>query len=94
MLLEGAPEELDVREIGPDLVSTIPAVRDVHHVHAWSLSQDWSLITLHAQVVGGADPDLAVQSIRDRLAKRFNIRHSTVQIGLESCADGPVPACG
>ncbi len=90
VLLEGVPEKLDVREIGRDLVSYIPVVEDVHHVHAWSLSQERSLLTLHARVVKGASPDQAIAQIRLRLAERFAIGHVTVQIELEGCTDEPV----
>ena len=94
VLLEGTPERLDVREIAPDLVSHLAAVEDVHHVHAWSLSQERSLLTLHARIADGADPDSAVAAIRARLAERFDIGHVTVQVELEACADGPVAASG
>ena len=94
VLLEGTPERLDVREIGPDLVSHLAVVEDVHHVHAWSLSQERSLLTLHARIADGASPDAAVAAIQDRLAERFDIRHVTVQIELEGCTDEPVPAPG
>ena len=88
-LLEGVPEQLDVHEIGPDLASNIDVVEDVHHVHAWSLSQDRSLLTLHARIVAGANPDAAIAAIQARLSKRFEIGHVTVQIELESCTDHP-----
>ncbi len=94
VLLEGVPGQLDVREIGPDLVSHIAVVEDVHHVHAWSLSQDRSLLTLHARIIEGANPDSAVAEIRSRLAQRFDISHVTVQIELEGCTDDPVAALG
>ncbi|MCY4550128.1 MAG: cation diffusion facilitator family transporter [Defluviicoccus sp.] len=94
VLLEGTPERLDVREIGPDLVSHLAVVEDVHHVHAWSLSQERSLLTLHARIADGASPDAAVAAIQDRLAERFDIRHVTVQIEIEGCTDEPVPAPG
>ena len=88
-LLEGVPEQVDVHEIGPDLASNIPVVEDVHHVHAWSLSQERSLLTLHARIVAGANPDAAIAAIQKRLAKRFEIGHVTVQVELESCTDDP-----
>src|SRR3954463_5576422 len=50
ILLEGAPAGLDVRTIGPDLVENVPGVADVHHVHAWSLTQKKPLVTLHARL--------------------------------------------
>ncbi len=90
VLLEGVPKQLDVHKIGPDLVSHIPDIENVHHVHAWSLSQDHSLLTLHARIIEGASPDLAIARIQARLVERFDIDHVTVQIELEDCTDDTV----
>ncbi len=87
ILLEGVPQQLDVREIGPDLVANIAVVEGIHHVHAWSLSQERSLLTLHARIVKDANPDSAIADIHARLASRFGIRHVTVQIELGGCTD-------
>ena len=92
VLLEGVPQQLDVHDIGRDLVSHVAVVEDVHHVHAWSLSQERSLLTLHARVTEGTNPDSAVAAIQERLADRFDIRHVTVQIELEGCSDEAVTA--
>lgn len=92
VLLEGVPADLDVQEIGRDLVSAVDVVEDVHHVHAWSLSQDHSLLTLHARIAGNAHPDSAVAAIQSRLASRFDISHVTVQVEVEVCADGHAAA--
>ena len=94
VLLEGVPARLDVRDIGQDLISHVACVEDVHHVHAWSLSQERSLLTLHARVVEGTHPDSATAAIQARLADRFDIRHVTVQIELEGCTDDAVAAPG
>ena len=95
VLLEGVPGDLDVGEIGRDLVANVAAVEDVHHVHAWSLSQDYLLVTLHARIAQGAHPDAAVAAIQSRLASRFDIGHVTVQIELEDCSDARLPrTCG
>ena len=95
ILLEGVPRQLDVREIGPDLVANIAVVEDIHHVHAWSLSQERSLLTLHARIVRDANPDSAIADIHARLASRFGIRHVTVQIELGGCTDDADQAgCG
>ena len=39
ILLEGAPQELDTRAIGPDLVANVTGVDSVHHLHVWSITQ-------------------------------------------------------
>ena len=87
ILLEGTPIELDVREIGSDLVEKVDVVEDVHHLHAWSLAQHRSLLTLHARIGEGVDPDAAITAIHRRLAERFDVKHVTVQIEVESCVD-------
>ena len=89
VLLEGAPGHIDVTDIGPDLVAHVAGVEDVHHIHAWSLSQELSLLTLHARISADASPDAALAAIRTRLAQRFDIGHVTVQIELEDCTDRP-----
>ena len=50
ILLEGAPQELDTRAIGPDLIANVPGVDSVHHVHVWSITQERRMVTLHACV--------------------------------------------
>lgn len=89
VLLEGVPKQLNVKEIGPDLIENIQTIEDVHHVHAWSLSQEHSLLTLHARVAEDANPDSTIAAIRARIDERFNIDHVTVQIELEDCTDNP-----
>ena len=92
ILLEGTPTHLDTDEIGLDLVEHVAQVEEVHHVHAWSLSQDRLLLTLHARISEHGHADTAVNGIHNRLAERFEIDHVTVQIEVESCADATIPA--
>ena len=86
-LLEAAPKDLDVRHIAPDLMEAIPEVEDVHHVHAWSITEGKAMITLHARVPVGSMPDPIAAAIKARLAERFHITHATVEIECEGCAD-------
>ncbi|HEU0158524.1 MAG TPA: cation diffusion facilitator family transporter, partial [Hyphomicrobiaceae bacterium] len=39
ILIEAAPKGLDVRALARDLEASIPGLEDVHHVHAWSLTE-------------------------------------------------------
>jgi len=87
ILLEAAPKHLDVRDIAPDLVAAIPEVEDVHHVHAWAITENRAMVTLHARVPAGARPDPIAAAIKARLAERFGIAHATVEIECEGCAD-------
>lgn len=90
ILLEGAPDNVDVEELRRDLVATASGVIDVHHVHVWSLSSGKSLATLHVQVAPGADSHAALRDTKARLADRFGIAHATVQVETaEHCPDAP-----
>ncbi len=87
ILLEGAPEELDTREIGPDLVTNVKTVEGVHHVHVWSITQSRRMVTLHAQICDTADSDEAVKGIKARLKEKFGLDHATIEIERSACAD-------
>jgi cobalt-zinc-cadmium efflux system protein len=86
ILLEGAPDWLDEAELRDALVAAVPSVREVHHVHAWMLTVERPLLTLHARVVPGVDQQEALRAIHLALAERFGIEHATVQIEIgEEC---------
>lgn len=87
ILLEGAPEGLDKRVVAEDLLAEIPCVADVHHVHAWSITQERPMITLHARLDPGCDPHEGVASIKARLRERFQVDHATIEVEYDRCAD-------
>ena len=87
ILLEGSPEHFDSRAIGDDLREALPYVLDVHHVHAWSISQERPMVTLHACVTENTDAAVAVREIKRRLAKDFRITHATIEIEYGACGD-------
>lgn len=87
ILLEGAPQDVDVQELRTTLVEVVPDVHDVHHVHVWSLTPERPLLTLHANADDTADYSEVLRRIKTVLVERFGILHSTVQIELEHCAD-------
>ena len=87
ILLEGAPEWLDVHELGRTLKGRVPTIVDVHHVHCWSLSPSETLATLHVRVPTGTDQADVLAKTRDALAECFGITHATVQVETDRCAD-------
>ena len=89
ILLEGAPEELDTRAIGPDLIANVRGVEEVHHVHVWSITQSRRMVTLHALICETEDSDRMVRNIKARLKERFGLDHATVEIERGTCADAP-----
>jgi cobalt-zinc-cadmium efflux system protein len=87
ILLEGTPAEIEPRDLRQALMNDIPDLEDVHHIHAWSLTSAMPLITLHAQVSDTADTQAVLKHIKQVLASRFGIDHSTVQIERGHCGD-------
>lgn len=87
ILLEGVPSGLDLARIPPTLTREIPGLLEVHHVHAWALTAEKPLLTLHATV--GPDTDLGwvTGRIKAVLAERFAIEHSTIQVEHGPCPD-------
>lgn len=88
ILLEGAPEWLDEAALKAELAAAVPEVLSVHHLHAWMLTQERPLLTLHADVRPGADPHAALVAIRDFLKRSYAIDHATIQIEPAGCVDG------
>jgi cobalt-zinc-cadmium efflux system protein len=89
ILLEGSPSGFDSRAVGNDLRAALPFVLDVHHVHAWSISQERPMVTLHACVAEDTDSAVAIREIKRRLAQHFRITHATVEIEYGACGDDP-----
>ena len=87
VLLEGAPPELDREGIASDIVANVRNVREIHHVHVWSLDGSKTMATLHACLTDGADANLAVRDVKARLATKFRITHATVEPEFGRCAD-------
>jgi cobalt-zinc-cadmium efflux system protein len=87
ILLEGTPANLDLGALRADLATTLLAVAEVHHVHAWSLTEEQPLVTLHVRCTPGADPQSIIPSINRRLRDRFGITHSTIQVDPAECQD-------
>jgi cobalt-zinc-cadmium efflux system protein len=87
ILLEGTPKGVAPAEIEADLEANIPDIDDIHHVHAWSITQERPMITLHARLCEQGDADRAIHAIKSRLRERFGISHATVEIELVHCAD-------
>jgi cobalt-zinc-cadmium efflux system protein len=92
ILLEGAPAGLDTREIAHDLKSSVAGVIDVHHVHAWSISEERPMVTLHARIRETAQPEEVAAALKGRLKQRFDVEHATVEIEFNGCADDAAAA--
>ena len=87
VLMEGAPRGLDVAALRRELVEAVPGVLDIHHVHAWSLTPERSLLTLHASIHADADHQTVLTQLQRQLRDRFGIDHATIQVERGRCTD-------
>lgn len=80
ILLEGSPPELDVEAVIADLTGHIDGVERIHHVHAWSITQERCMVTLHAVIASELAAIDAISAIKERLRDAHKIDHVTVEI--------------
>lgn len=94
VLMEGAPDGVDVDELRQTLTRAVPSVLDVHHVHLWSVTPERPLITLHATIAAGADHDVVLHALQDVLAERYDLDHATIQLETQPCPGHVSSTCG
>lgn len=80
ILMEGAPDGIDIKALQSDLRSVVPGLADVGHFHVWSLSSGQTMATLDIALAPGADPVGVTSAVKERLASEHDIGHATVEI--------------
>ena len=89
ILLEGAPDWLDVAAFRAEMMAAVPGITDVHHIHTWMITADRPMMTLHVEVEPGADHHTVLASVRAHIRDNVGIEHATIQIETAGCPDGP-----
>lgn len=88
VLLEGAPEWLNIDEMQAKIIAANPEVKEIHHVHVWGLTPQHPMLTMHAALLRmQPDSTAIVRNIKDLLAKEYGITHSTIEVECDDCAD-------
>ena len=84
VLLQGTPQTADPGDITSDL-ERLAGVRNVHHLHVWSLTGEAPVVTLHATVDSESDQQVLLERILERLRNRHGITHATIQLEGSPC---------
>ena len=88
VLLEGAPDSLDIESMQTRLVDEVPTVASIHHVHVWGLTPQDLMLTMHVQLKSEpGNPTECIRRIKEVLREHYGIGHSTIEIETEDCAD-------
>jgi len=83
VLMEAAPEGLDVEALGAAICSE-EEVRSVHELHVWTVTPGFGALAAHIVVAGGSDRDLTRRRLEVLLHERFEIDHTTLQMEEEA----------
>ncbi len=88
ILLEGAPEWLDVGDMEAKIIAAVPEVMEIHHVHVWGLTPQHPMLTMHIVLPEDpGDPASVVRRVKEALKSEFAIDHSTIEVEFDQCAD-------
>lgn len=85
ILMEGAPDYFNLDQLSSELREQIEGVENIHHIHAWSLTQERPIITFHAQIADQADGDRIIRDLNQYLSEKLGVHHATIQIERSHC---------
>ncbi|MBM4332506.1 MAG: cation transporter [Deltaproteobacteria bacterium] len=89
ILLEAVPKDVDLEEVQRALKS-IAGVKDLHHVHLWTITSGIHALSAHVLVgdIQMSRTGQILQEINQLLLKRFGVPHTTIQFECENCQEG------
>lgn len=90
VLLQATPKGLEPDRVMAQL-RELPELAEVGHFHAWTLTDDRIIATLHVTPSEGVDPLSLPDTVRHALAEEFGIDHVTVEVNRRG-AIPPEPA--
>lgn len=82
VLLEATPKDVDMTEVRTH-IRQAAGVRDVHDLHAWTLTSGLNVLSAHVIVDEGAKSADVLDALCRCLATQFDIEHSTFQLETE-----------
>jgi len=93
ILAEGTPEGLTAVQVA-EVMGRVPGVSEVHDLHVWTVSPGYVALSAHVvladQALGQAQG--MMDGLKQALADRFGIEHTTIQFECANCGQGTV-AC-
>jgi cobalt-zinc-cadmium efflux system protein len=80
VLLEASPRGIDLSEVRQHMTG-LPGVRDVHDLHAWTITSGLPVLSAHVVVDPGVIEDgRMLDRLQDCLRGHFDVEHSTFQL--------------
>ena len=91
ILLEGVPAHIEVNEL-VEKMRTISGVKNVHHVHVWSICSHITALSAHIDVEPAyrLRQSEIIGSLEQMLDHDYHITHTTLQGECSSCTAEPI----
>jgi cobalt-zinc-cadmium efflux system protein len=89
VFMEAAPAGLEPREIGQVLASQ-PGVVEVHDLHVWQVTSGFPALSAHVVVRAGEDCHELRRELQRVLQRRFDLRHTTLQVDHAAAEQRPI----
>lgn len=100
ILMNATPASLDLHAV-KEAIEGLPAVSNVHYIHAWHISTAQTALSCHVVLVEDqpvSSTEKLNASISALLSSRFDIRHPVIQFETSPCGSGDLlcglPQCG
>jgi cobalt-zinc-cadmium efflux system protein len=86
ILLESTPKDIVLNDV-IEGVKTIEGVRDLHHVHLWTITSGIYALSTHVLIEDQmtSRSSQILEEINRFLRDQFNIDHTTIQFECEAC---------
>lgn len=78
VLMEGAPTDVDLTRLDA-VVRGAAGVTDLHDLHAWTVADGFSVVTVHVVLAEGAHGTEVAREVSQRIERELGISHVTVQ---------------
>jgi cobalt-zinc-cadmium efflux system protein len=91
VLLEGVPKDVETSQV-VSFIEDIPGVNEVYDIHIWTITSNIYALSAHLVIddqMISKSMDI-VRTVRQELAQRYNISHTTLQLECQSCPTGNV----
>lgn len=79
ILMEAKPSGVDYDKV-MSLLKSVNGVEDIHDLHIWMITSDFSVMTVHLKVKPDSDRDLILEKSKQLINKEFGIKHVTIQL--------------
>jgi cobalt-zinc-cadmium efflux system protein len=78
VLMESVPAGVELADLERTILAT-PGVKEVHDLHAWTISEGFDAVTVHVVLDGTAHGTDVAADVGERIRREHHVSHVTVQ---------------